>query len=394
MTPFTTPPQERANHHLNGLFSHSKAEALLQRLCASIERHEIEITSLRCEVDSSQAHITRDIDNINNTLSDIKEKMNNLENRVQVIEKSIRLPGSPINSTVTLGEAVISNRRTIANTLNLVSQKADEDTIKESFENQSNTLKELMGEYTKDLASNDTVEKINDAMSSLMARVDVIGDDMCNKVDKCYIKTLSADATCIKNYANFVRTIQTSTKTMETGLKEIESKTHEHSSKIHSFETKIQSIVDDIKDRPTIDKVKQIDSLIQPLMERMENIPDTFEMNKIQEHNHKILSDKLNPMEDDIKTLFSAHETLARHLTKRIDGIYDKSKIKSAFSDFVRNEDFEGNMVNMSRLVEAKACKESLLQLQQVVQQLESELCITKRKADLAAKFVGLCGNK
>ena len=99
-------------------------------------------------------------------------------------------------------------------------------------------------------------------------------------------------------------------------------------------------------------------------------------------------------IEDDVKTLFAAHEMLAKHLTKRLDDTYDKTTTDHVLSTYVKSDQHVTTLQKLTMMIEARACKQALSTLHESMQHLESELCITKRKADLAAQFVGWYGKE
>ena len=389
MQNYSSPQQERSN--LNGLFSHSKAEALLHRICSTVEKHEIEITTLHCD----HAQITKDIEHIYNRIEGTKSQIDDLDSRVRMIEESIRIPGTPESSKVSIGEALLSTRRALAKTLNLVSEKADSDIVKESMESQSEKLKECIERLKSDLASNDVIEKINGAITALMTRVDVIAGDMCTKVDKCMLASLSADASYIKNHANFVRSTQEATTKIENDVQELVTTSNENECKMKSINQQLHALNQDINERLTIVKFEEVELAVNSLMEQMQKKADASTLLEIHENKKLESVSYLKTIEDDIKTLYSAHQTLARHLTKRLDNMYDKVKTESVLSEYAKADEIEDKFQCVVReIVEAKACRQTLLTLQKDLQSLESDLCITKRKADLAARFVGLCGKK
>ena len=91
MSLFNTPQQQQQQQqyqtNMNGIFTHTKAEAILQRIQKSVERHEMEITSLRCDADSYQTQLQNDLHTMNESLSNIKSQMNNLLQRIERIER-------------------------------------------------------------------------------------------------------------------------------------------------------------------------------------------------------------------------------------------------------------------------------------------------------------------
>lgn len=400
MTLFSTPQREPSN--VNALFTHSKAEALLQRICHSVERHEIELTTLRCEIDSSDAQSRKDIENIQTVISGMKSQLDELNHRFELIEESTRIPGSSSSKMSSVGETVVANRRTLARTLNLVSQKADEDQVKESFESHSKQIQEVIEQCKSDLVSNDAMEKSNEAISALVSRVDVIANDVCNKVDKCLLKTLSSDATSIRNYANFMRATQSTTTKFESELEDLGGKILNFQSKIQSFEDEVQRINIHLNnDVVTNDKFEEVNSTtVQSLVKELQTKVSMSTISEMQCHSNQQSKEELKIVEDDVKTLFSAHETLAKYLTKRLDDLnkkimtmITKEGLSSEYS-YATMKELEDGLQKVASIIESKANQQTLLELQHYVQQLESDLSVTKRKADLAAQFVGLCGKE
>ncbi len=406
MSLFNTPQQRQQQQqyqtNLNGVFTHSKAETILQRIQKSVERHEIEITSLRCDVDSSQAQLQNDIHTMNESLSTIKSQMDNLLQRIENIEQSIQIPGSPPSSNVTLGQVIIANRRTIAKTLNLVSQKVTNHEAKKLIRSEIEPMKVSLDSWKKDVASNDAIQKSNETISALINRVDLLANDMCNKVDRTLFKSISSDATCIKNYADFIRTTESTTKKIE---KELESTIRPtlqlQNEKIQSLDDQGKRVEATVKKSCcTIDDYEKLNLSIQTILQDLECKANAISLTEIEHNQHQSMN-HLTSMDDDIKTLYSAHETLAKYMTKRLDTLQDNQKDLVAMnnneckdSNYVQRDDFNKIFKQLQSMLETKACKEILISLQQSIKDMESELSVTKRKADLSAQFVSWYGKK
>ena len=390
MTLFTTPTNDRFNK--NGLFSHSKAEALLQRICKTVERHEIEITSVRCEVDSSQAQLTNDIGIIQSTILGIKSVVDDLNKRVELIEQSIRIPGTPTSSKSSVGEVIIANRRTIARTLNLVSQKADMEEVQVSIESQSKEILKTIDDVKNDFASTNAVEKCNDALSSLVAKIDVLDNGMANKVDKCQLKTLSSDASFIKNHASFIRIAQEQLKRIEPELVDLKDKISESSEKAKAIEEQITDIDAQFIKLPTNHQFSDIESAVQSLGAEIKKKVDTSNFHEVEEYTNDARC-QLSSVGDDVKTLFAGHEALAKYLTRRLDVLGSQMATNETLSTYTTTNEFEEKFKQMRNMIDSKACRKSFIQLEQGFHFLESDLCITKRKADLAGQFIEMYGN-
>ena len=424
MSLFNTPQQQQQqqrrhpSHHnqqnFNGLFTHSKAEAVLQRMQKSIERHEIEITSLRCDVDTFQTQLQNELYTMNESLSTIQSQVEDLSQRIQQVEHSIQIPGSTLTANVTVGEVVIANRRTIAKALNILTNKATVDDVKQSTQTEIQPMKNLLESWKKDLASNDAIQKSNETVSALIERVDILANDMCHKVDKTLFKSISSDATCIKNYAEFIRTTESITKKIEYELEStIRPIIQSHDEKIASLEDQEKITVRTVQNQchTLMNQYETLNQSLESLMKDVEHKAATTKLKDIEENQNQ--SDThLSSLGEDIKTLYTAHETLAKYMTKRLDTVHiqftknnennttekkeeeARNKIHKDLKKYVQFKEYEEQSQKLKTILETKACKESLKSIQKAIEQMESELSITKRKADLSAQFVSWYGKQ
>ena len=427
MSLFNTPQQQQQQQqqqrlhthqqNFHGLFTHSKAEAVLQRMQKSIERHEMEITSLRCDVDTYQTQLQNELYTMNESLSSIQLQVENLSQRIQQIEHSIEIPGSPLTANVTVGEVIIANRRTIAKALNILTSKATVEDVKQSIQTEIQPMKDQLESWKKDLASNDAIQKSNETVSALIERVDILANDMCHKVDKTLFKSIASDATCIKNYAEFIRTTESITTKIENELESsIRPMIQSHDEKITSLEDQEKITVRTVQNQSQtlMNQYETLNKSLQSLMKDVEHKATITTLKDIEENQNQ--SDThLSSLEEDIKTLYTAHETLAKYMTKRLDVVHiqltkneenntkkkkeeeatrknDKHTDRTKY--YVQLKEYEEHSQKLKTILETKACKDSLTSIQRTIEHLENELSLTKRKADLSAQFVSWYGKQ
>ena len=100
---------------------------------------------------------------------------------------------------------------------------------------------------------------------------------------------------------------------------------------------------------------------------------------------NKMVEDQIGVCQEDTKTLFASHETLAKYLTKRIDGIYTKKQVDKLVKKYVETDELETEKQG----IEGKINQETN-ELRQALESFQLEMKVTKKKADLAAQFIAL----
>jgi hypothetical protein len=137
----------------------------------------------------------------------------------------------------------------------------------------------------------------------------------------------------------------------------------------------------------------QIQSKIDTLCKSIDFKADKEYVNSlIQENNEKTY--KLECCEDNIKTIFAAHETLAKHFTKRLSHVHSKEQIDRLLSRYMEKEAFDDAIGKVNSSLGSKGSLAVVQQLMQRIESLQDQLSITQRKADLSVQFVEWYGKR
>ncbi len=354
-----------------GLFSHPRAEALLSKLMHAAEKHEDQLSSLRCDFDTSHIQLSSHVKQIQHKVSSLEIQVESTHERLNAIEKAIRITatiGAPPSMTV--AEGVEANRRSLARTLSLVSNKVDVEDLDERIQAERDRLEEMK---KRELASTNAVQKINQAIGSLVSRVDVLADDIRNKIDKSLFNALSSEVACIQNYADFVNSTEVTVKSLKASLEEVNATISEHDELTQTLSDEHMKLQQVVKECPSTKDLEETQAKI------------------------RTVSDSISSMEESLEGRIGACQdglsSLAKHLTSRLDNTYTKSSSDASIAKCVDKESFLDTMQDLKTKVDSKAQVEHLNLLHQSVAKLERELTLTKKKADLAAQFITLFNN-
>ena len=357
----------------SGLFTHTKAEEVFQRMLETVERHEKDMVNLRWKVEKS---VQSTLESIRLRVEQINDEIVNLGQRVEHVENCIKIPGS--TSVVSVGEGLACNRRALARTLNLVAAKADTDEMNEMFTEYDIKLQETVKELQRDLANNDTISKVNEAMEAIGRRVDLVTDDLKNKVDNSMFKTMSSEYNLIRNYSQFVNDSKERSKEQEQKMEEQKKELLHQSESINDLIQKTMQLEEALEtNKPWTNDVDQIISSLETKVESC----------VISEQNVKIqtLEERLALTEQENETKIreshtSVHDSLVCHVEKKMKHVMEESS-----SSFVNKDKFMEIMKQLADEIESKA---SVTEINKEIQKLSSEHFITRRKVDLAAQFI------
>ncbi len=363
----------------SGLFSHTKAEEVFQRMLENVERHEKDLVNLRLTVEKS---VQATLESIRIRVEQINEEIVNLGQRVEHVENCIKIPGSP-SSVVSVGEGLACNRRALARTLNLVAAKADTDEMNEMFTEYDTKLQATVKELQRDLANNDTIGKVNEAIEAIGRRVELITDDLKNKVDNSMFKTMSSEYNLIRNYSQFVNDSQKNIKEHENKIEENKKELINQNESINELIQKTMHLEEVTNSLETKPWTKDVDEIISSLESKAESCVISAQDAKIQ-----TLEERLTLTEKENETKFrdsynSVHDTLVCHVESKMNQVMEEST-----SSFVKKDKFMDIMKQLADEIESKACTVSLTEINKEIEKLSSEHFITRRKVDLAAQFI------
>jgi hypothetical protein len=339
------------NNATSGLFSHLQAEALLQRIINAVEKHEVECKSF----ERNNVQVNETLQQLTRKMTHLQELMNSTNQRLDAVENAIHVK----DNDLTVGECVAANRRTLVRTLNLVSAKVDAAELKEAAEAQNEHLESTLQDFRRDVASNDAMHKTNDAITSLVNRIEVMSDDVRNKVDKTLFKALSSEAAALQNYALFVKKTESTLKLLEETLE-----SHDNVHKVLSKRS--DGISKEIEGYPTLIRLQQVEGALEGLSQHMNDKVDAEVLQSISQDAASI-KDRMKSITDDTSTLFASHETLAKHFTKRLDNTYTKAAIDKSLELHVEKDEFND-----------------------VLGKMQQDIKRTQQKSDLAAQFIAL----
>ena len=357
-----------------GLFSHSKAEALLQRIVNVVEKHESKLQTM----ERSNEQMAEAMQQLNNKIAHVQVYMNSTIQRLDTIEKAINVK----DNDLTVGECVAANRRTLVRTLSLVSAKVDAEELKEELKEQRENLDSTLDNFRRDLASNDALHKTNEAISSLVIRIDGMSDEVRNKVDKTLFKALSSENAALQNYAQFVKKTESTLATME--------KTIEKFDNVHkTLSKRSDDIVNELKEFPSMSVIKGVENAMEELSQGMNDKVDAEALQKLCENTESI-ENRIKSIANDTNTLFASHETLAKHFTKRFDNMYTKAAIDNSMVGYLDKDAFHDAIEKISCEMETKVEGSRVDQLHQALSKLQSEITLTQKKVDLAVQFIAL----
>jgi chromosome segregation ATPase len=371
--------------HGGGIISSIKVENenntdFLQKIVHSIEKNERELTMQRSDFERYQNQMQKDLQTMQHQISTLEQKYITDNKRIETLEKAIQIPGTQMS----VGESVLANRKTLVRTLNLVSKKADSEELNDVALKQEKKLNSQIEDLKIELASNVDIQKLNQANHAIIDRIDVLADDLRNKVDKSFLKVLSSESASLRNFADFERKTNTMLKTLEESigktsqsLRDQDSRTKSISDQMSKVSLDVDQIMQDLEalSLSTCDQVKK------------EELSDLHRQNTA-------FDDRIRSCQNDTETLFASHETLAKHLTKRISDIYTKHEVEKRISNYLDKDTFFDEVQKIHEKVGDSKSMQALQQLQQSFEKFKGEMNATVKKADLSAQFIALYEQK
>jgi hypothetical protein len=354
-------------------FPYPKVEALLHRIVSAVEKHE----STLFQLSQHQQQLRKDIQQMNDKFLEISQQTDVHNKRIQVIEQATCVDN---NSSMTVAESVLSNRRTIVRALNIISSKVDSEELKEAMENQNSSLEKAIKEMKRDMVSNDAMQKANETMCSLVTRMDLLSDELQNKVDKTFFKVLSSEAAALQNYAEFI-------VSTESSIKNLDEKLAKQADTSKSFSIHLEEITNILQNVSTNDDLKEIQSIFSDLSSQVNTLKSLMDHNKASQAQEHL------SIKDDIKTLFASHQTLAKHFTNKMENIHDKSGVEKIMAKYLSRDTFDNVVTKMTHEIQLKASISEFLQLEQSMARIEQDTKATKKKVELAAQFIALLEN-
>lgn len=313
-------------NELKGVFSHTKAEEIIAQVVGTVQRHELLIESWNNDKQlkekeriDSQLHLK----NIEQRLEDISKKQKEFE------------------------ETAVLNRKMHAKILNSLTHVVSIQDTRDLIAIESKSMDEKINVLKQELSVK------NDEMNLLR-------EDMKKEVEEGLFKSLSVEASSMEKYAEILKTIST----LETVLRK-----------------EVDKVSNNLKEEITkCSKCTDMDKLILKVDElRSSSLSEEAVKDIVQ---LEALLHRIGTCEENTNTLFAAHETLAKHITRRLDKI-------QGLNDSTKNN-LDTCTTSLRKELSYKATKTDLKTLQMNVDQLQKDLAVASKKVDIAAQFIAL----
>jgi len=317
-------------NELKGVFSHTKAEEIIAQVVGTVQRHELLIESL-------------------NNDKQIKEK-ERIDSQLQVKCIEQRLDDL-LKKQKEFEETAVLNRKMHAKILNSLTNVVSIQDTRDLIATESKSLEEKLDGLKQELSVK------NDEMNLLRA-------DMKKEVEEGLFKSLSVEASSMEKYAEILKTIST----LETLLrKELDNGTN--------------ALKEDISKCVKRADMDQLSLKVEELSSSSLSEDAIKEIVQLETILHRI-----GNCEEHSNTLFAAHETLAKHITRRLDKM-------QGLNDSTRNN-LDTCTTSLRKELSCKATKADLKAIQIHVNQLQKDLAIASKKVDIAAQFIALYGEE
>lgn len=317
-------------NELKGVFSHTKAEEIIAQVVGTVQRHELLIESWNNDKQikekeriDSQLHLKH----IEQRLEDLLRKQKEFE------------------------ETAALNRKMHAKILNSLSHVVSIQDTRDLIATESKSINETLVELKQDL-------------STQKEEMNVLRADMKKEVEEGLFKSLSVEASSMEKYAEILKTISTLETLLRKEVDKASSSLKEEISKCskHSDMDQLILKVDDLRSSSLSEEAVKDIVQLEALLQRIGNC------------------------EENSNTLFAAHETLAKHITRRLD------KIQGLNDSTTKN--LETCTTSLRKELSNKITKADLKALQTQVDQLQKDLTLASKKVDIAAQFIALYGEE
>lgn len=318
------------SNELQGVFSHTKAEELLTQVVATLQRHEIVIESLESE-------------------RAVHEK-NRIDTKLQVSAVDQRLD-SFLKQQEEIENGNTSIRKTMIKILNMLTNAVTIHDTRDMIATASKSLEEKINNLNQDLTKYDE-------------RIQILRSDMKKELEDGLFKSLSVEASSMQKYAEIIRAVST----LETSVR-------------NDMEKESLRLDQEISSLATQSETEKLMKTIEGIRSSILSYNDVKEIVEVDE-----LSKRVKNCEESSNTLFAAHETLAKHMTKRLD------KLNEAICSNQNDSDTAVSL--LSDEVALKAAKSDVEMMRGLIDTLSNDLKIISKKVDLAAQFIALYGEE
>lgn len=373
----------------DGLFSHTRAEAVLQQLYNTVAEQESEIKRLRKDV----AHLMNLVKGYHKDEDEARSKSAtqqlSLKERVERLEACTTVPDSEVR-TSSIGEQVSLQQKTLTKVMQAVSNKSTSRELQEFQSAQRQYLSEAIknqGDETKE-----SMLSLSDCIVSINERLDVISSELQTKVDKTTFKSLQADAHLIRDRAKFFKRMEDDMKFTKTSLTQIENNLNDHGSTINSLSATAKSHTEEIKRKVDTnefynvrEQVGEVQMVVQTLAAESK---DTL-------GNLKSVSSNMCELVTDLHELRLWTESKWQQCKESQLAMYTKEEVDDILEGaFVRKANFDIAFQKVNDNLNEKALDCSVSDQRRLIENLYIDLANIKRAVSVATKFVDWYGRR
>jgi len=362
------------------LLSESRTDVVLQRLLDSVERNETEIKLLQNTQNAWLTKLSNDIDILRERFIDMEDQVATYKKKSETLDETLRIPGTP---HMTVGEGIAANRRALAKTLNLVANKAESDDLSKL---KAQLQSDVDQKFEKVHASTTLIEKLNQSIQALGSRTDVISLDVQNKVDKSLFSSLSSEAEIVRNHSLFVKETEKSIQEIHATMDKLTLDISEEKDLVKKVMNCTMELETSTNKLPTKEDLRLLKEDLSLSINQIESI--TSEGVLKLEQRQSLTEKQLTTLVKENQTLFAAHETLAKHISKRLDDTYKKKNIDLLLEKYLQVNSFLDAIQQIAHDVDSKATEQSLHELDLMVKKIAEDHELTRKKADLSARFI------
>jgi hypothetical protein len=314
-----------------------------------------------------------------------------LEKRISKVEKDTSLTGS---DSTTIGSLVSSNRRSIARSLDVISNKVSQHTLTEV---ESSIRSDMAATTKKVLEQCVTVgnqELMRELLESLGKKVSSVESTLLLKVDSSTIEGIKLDAETVREKAKeltfnvgVIRSLESDVQNLGTRVQGVEEVAVANANRVILMNERLNSTA-------TNHAVQEINARLQQAEHNISNDlakkKDFDKVSKIVENHGRSLA-TLNGSFDTLRNLLETSKSSMLDVQR---SKVDKKVFETVMGTVQRRDDFEAHMKRLMIEVDAKAWGKDVGKLGRDLEALKGEHATTKVKASLATKFVEWYGKK
>lgn len=383
---------QRQEFCADGLFSHTKAEAVLQQLFDTVSEQQNEIDRLRNEVSDLRKSVKErssdegGVEENHKTRNSIGKSRLSLKERVEWLEKCTAIPESDSGTSLTVGEEVILNKKALAKALQALSSKVSVEDLLNFQAAQRQLLNEAKRDLCDEQINKETMLGLSDCISAINEKLDVISSDLQSKAEKASLRSIQMDASLIRDRIKFFQNIEEEMNSIHHKMKQASMQLDDNSSYIADLSAFSKSCREELGNKVGNNEFNE-------MIAKMDDIRN--DLNKLTDESTEA-NVLLKCTTNDICKLFKGYQELQMFSESRwqkcsdsLQGTYSKAEIDSMLSQmFVCKTEFEVALHQVKDDLNKKAWDSSVADQRRMIDNLILDHANTKRAASIATKFV------